>query len=169
MNRDGWLLLALLAFSVSLGTARSAWGAGSDRSLVGYKLTSWTHIGGIPRNDVYAVAQGTDGYLWVGTEAGLSRFDGMRFVGWDTIGSAPLPKGSVRFLCIARDGSLWVIIRLDDGRSVLTHATPKAVHTYDEHDGLQIGRPTMLVEDLSGALWVGGDGGLSETPTSISS
>lgn len=160
MNRRHWFLLVLLSFSMSMATARPTLGAGADRSLVGYKLTSWTHIGGIPRNDVYAVAQGTDGYLWVGTEAGLSRFDGMRFVAWDAIGAAPLPKGSVRFLCAGHDGSLWVIVRQEDGRSVLAHATPKEVRTYDEHDGLAMGRPTMLMEDLSGALWVGGDGGL---------
>ena len=124
-----------------------------------YKLTTWNHIGGIPRSEVYTIAQDPEGYLWMGTEGGLVRFDGVRFLGWDAIGSTSLPNGAVRLLCIARDGSLWVSIRQQDGRNIVSHASRGQVHNYDERDGLRVGRPTAIVEDPSGTIWVGGDAG----------
>src|SRR5687768_4376142 len=45
---------------------------------------TWQTGDGLPHNTVYAVAQTLDGYLWIGTHAGLARFDGIRFIVYDT-------------------------------------------------------------------------------------
>src|SRR5215813_636181 len=50
---------------------------------VSYSLRSWTTRDGLPGHIVRAFAQDREGYLWVGTERGLARFDGFRFVTWD--------------------------------------------------------------------------------------
>src|SRR5467141_3517143 len=83
--------------------------------------TSWTAKDGIP-GPVRAIAQTPDGYLWLGTETGLYRFDGLRFVAWEPKLGDRLPGSSVWSLFTARDGSLWIgfgsggISRLHDSR-----------------------------------------------------
>src|SRR5262245_55334823 len=69
--------------------------------------TVWTAKDGVP-GPVRAIRQTQDGYLWLGTEAGLYRFDGVRFVEIGAVDGERLPSGSVWSLCAARDGSLWI-------------------------------------------------------------
>src|SRR6266851_6681374 len=80
----------------------------------------WGTERGLPRGPVYAIAQTTDGYLWIGTEAGLVRFDGQNFrlVQDD---SASFTLTSVLGLIADNDGNLWVrlhgptLLRYRDG------------------------------------------------------
>jgi ligand-binding sensor domain-containing protein len=51
--------------------------------LTDYVITSWNNKEGLPPGVVWALAQDADGYLWVGNDAGLFRFDGERFVSWN--------------------------------------------------------------------------------------
>ncbi len=60
---------------------------------------------GLPSDRVRAVAQGTDGAMWFGTDAGLARYDGRRT---QTITSSNLPTGKVLALRIDPDGALWI-------------------------------------------------------------
>ncbi len=53
-------------------------------------------------------AQTTDGYLWIGTRAGLMRFDGVRFVAWTPPAGKKLPSPFITSLLAGRDGSLWI-------------------------------------------------------------
>jgi hypothetical protein len=54
------------------------YGIDPGRSLDQLDHTGWTYIAGSP-GEVNALAQTTDGYLWLGTATGLFRFDGVRF------------------------------------------------------------------------------------------
>jgi signal transduction histidine kinase len=95
---------------VLLGAAALVPPAGAadpDDLLSGYSLTSWNDGDGRPLGSVHAVVQGDDGYLWVGSDAGLFRFDGSRFTAWAEIGDTPLPRGPVTALYVDRDGNLW--------------------------------------------------------------
>src|SRR5215510_7048681 len=65
--------------------------------LADYTLTSWSRKDGLT-GPVWAFAQDADGFLWLGNDDGLVRFDGVRFVGWDRLGAAPLPRLTVRSL-----------------------------------------------------------------------
>src|SRR5206468_612695 len=69
--------------------------------------TSWTAKDGVP-GPVRAIAQTPDGYLWLGTEAGLYRFDGLHFVAWEPSFGEQTLGSSVWSLCTSRDGSLWI-------------------------------------------------------------
>ena len=71
-----------------------------DNLLTGYSLTSWNEGDGHPLGSVYAMAQDRDGYLWIGADAGLFRFDGSRFTAWNTMSDAPLPRGRGPSLCV---------------------------------------------------------------------
>jgi len=44
-----------------------------------YDLTQYTHKDGLPQNSIKAIAQDSKGLIWIGTESGLVRFDGLRF------------------------------------------------------------------------------------------
>src|SRR6266436_7882434 len=82
--------------------------------------TSWTAKDGVP-GPVRAIAQTPDGYLWLGTEAGLYRFDGLHFGAWEPSSGEQIPDSSVLSLCVARAGSRCIgfgsggITQLRDG------------------------------------------------------
>ena len=64
---------------------------------------------GLPQNTVQALAQTTDGFLWIGTEVGLVRFDGNGFLAYDQ-NSKPvtLPGNDIQALLATPDGALWI-------------------------------------------------------------
>jgi ligand-binding sensor domain-containing protein len=88
------------------------------------------------------MTQTADGYIWVGGEGGLVRFDGARFVHWSPKESARMVE-SVLSLLGTRDGSLWVGASNGFGR-----------RNGDSFDFRQIGRVNALVEDAGGAVWI---------------
>src|SRR5215467_5637012 len=72
-----------------------------------YAHTSWKIRDGFPKGQVVSVTQTPDGYLWLGTEFGLVRFDGVRNVPWQPPPD-PLLSSNVYSLLAARDGTLWI-------------------------------------------------------------
>src|ERR1051326_8057248 len=73
-----------------------------------YLHTSWTQEEGSALPPVQALAQSGDGYLWLGTGAGLIRFDGMRFTEWSPLSGPGLPPAGIRGLRAASGGRLWI-------------------------------------------------------------
>jgi len=141
------LLLCLLVWPATAG----ADGAGG---LAGYSVTTWAEKEGLPAGRIRAMAQSSEGFLWLGLETGLVRFDGLRFVRWD---ASRLPEGSVWSLLDARDHSLWIglssatpIARLQNGRLTLFGAA----------EGLPNTLAASFYEDRDGVLWAGTLSGL---------
>src|SRR3954451_19167585 len=93
------LLLALFSWSLLAFIPQ--------RRITQYTHRVWTQAEGLPQDTVRAIAQTSDGYLWVGTDEGLARFDGFRFV---SFGKRPgeLPDAAITALSAASDGSLWI-------------------------------------------------------------
>lgn len=81
-----------------------------DRDLTAdFIVRSWRIPDGLPSDHVTCVVQAQDGYLWVGTSAGLARFDGLRFVRFDH-GTVPqLIDHRIQTASEDRDGVLWVV------------------------------------------------------------
>src|SRR5260370_42493395 len=79
-----------------------------ERRISQYAHTAWRIEDGVFSGSPHAITQTTDGYLWIGTEAGLVRFDGVRFFRWTTPDGKPLFSASIYSLLGARDGSLWI-------------------------------------------------------------
>src|SRR3954447_6517679 len=80
------------------------------RALSQYVRDQWGQEQGFPRGSVYAMAQTPDGYLWIGSQAGLVRFDGLHFT------VVRDPSGAVSFTSVVglasdNDGSLWIRLR----------------------------------------------------------
>jgi ligand-binding sensor domain-containing protein len=70
-----------LAFAALICPAAAHAQSGKD-PLADYTLTTWNENDGLPAGRIRAIAQDADGYLWLGTDAGLVRFDGVRFDAW---------------------------------------------------------------------------------------
>ncbi|MGC4051170.1 MAG: two-component regulator propeller domain-containing protein [Paludibaculum sp.] len=78
------------------------------RALSQFHKRNWQVQDGLPRNYVMAVEPSGDGYLLVGTDEGLARFDGVRFVPFDPQPGIGLARRWIGALITARSGSLWV-------------------------------------------------------------
>ena len=150
---------ARLAALAVLSLAATATGAALEPTtpLGEYGRQSWAMENGLPQNSVHALLQTRNGFLWLGTEAGLVRFDGNSFAVFDP-GSIPaLPSGDIRCLLETKDGALWVgtsegLARWKDG----------VVTAYGVKDGLPGNGIRALDEDRAGALWVSTDGGSAQ-------
>ena len=125
--------------------------------LTDYTVTAWGEKDGLPLGNTWALAQDQDGYLWLGTDAGLFRFDGVRFLPWSPPITTPPLAGSVRSVLAARDGSLWIGFG-ESGRIVRVHHGESRV--YAESDGLPRGTVTGLAEDPDGVVWAASARGL---------
>lgn len=73
-----------------------------------YLRTHWGRAEGIPDTSVFAIAQTRDGYLWLGTEMGLVRFDGARFVLYGASTAPAFETSMVSSLLATRDGALLI-------------------------------------------------------------
>ncbi len=125
------------------------------RSLTQYAHDVWRSEDGLPQNSVTAIVQTRDGYLWLGTEEGLVRFDGTRFIVFNKRNSV-LRSNSVWALLEGQDGSLWIgtrggLYRLRSGQFA----------AYTTWDGLSSDLVLCLYEDQAGSLWIGTQDGLA--------
>src|SRR4051794_12462290 len=75
------------------------------KKLTQYSMAVWTQQQGLPQDSVRAITQTTDGYLWLGTDEGLARFDGYDFVTFSK-DHGDLPSNSISSLAADKDGSL---------------------------------------------------------------
>src|SRR5262249_7274782 len=132
--------------------------AGTPAALASaYSVDVWKAENGLPQNSVQAIVQTRDGYLWMGTQEGLVRFDGVRFTIYDTDNTATLKSSYIRALCEDRAGNLW--IGTDGGG--LSCFRDGAFTTYTTAKGLPHNTVSSIVEDPDGGLWIGTYGGLA--------
>jgi ligand-binding sensor domain-containing protein/signal transduction histidine kinase len=141
---------ALLLVAAGSGFAR-----GEAGGLSAYLSDVWQTEDGLPHNAVQAIVQTHDGYLWLGTPAGLVRFDGVRFT---VFNQGELKHNNVHALLEDDDGSLWI------------GTYGGGLHRYDgshfeslgPRDGIASALIRTLYRDRHGRLWVGThDGGVS--------
>jgi signal transduction histidine kinase/ligand-binding sensor domain-containing protein len=122
--------------------------------LKNFGRQGWVMENGLPQNTVQALAQTRDGFLWLGTEVGLVRFDGVGFQVFDKNSTPGLPGNDVRCLMVANDGSLWV--GTGDGLARLKNGSVTAFTT---SNGLPDNSIHAVVEDQSELLMVYTDSG----------
>lgn len=118
----------------------------------GYTVERWTADDGLPNQSLSELMYGRDGYLWVGSLVGVSRFDGVRF----TPTLSQLPTTNVRTLLQGSDGAVWVgmvgagVARYRDGQLTMFSA-----------DQLGSSDVRSLAEDDEGRVWVGLETGVA--------
>jgi ligand-binding sensor domain-containing protein/signal transduction histidine kinase len=81
---------------------------GPGRPLGEFGQQTWQSDSGLPQNTVRAILQARDGFLWLGTEAGLVRFDGIDFRVFDPSNTPAMQSGFIRSLAEDRAGTLWI-------------------------------------------------------------
>lgn len=111
LRHPPWRGMALRAGIVLLAAAfalPAAHALEPDKPFHDYVRNSWSIEQGLPQISVNAIAQDSDGYLWLGTQSGLSRFDGVRFVNYGIDNTPELPGAFVQALLATQDDRLWV-------------------------------------------------------------
>jgi len=112
-----------------------------------YAHTAWTVRDGFSKGNIYAMAQTPDGYLWLGTEFGLFRFDGVRSVAWQPPPGQHLPDKGIFNLVAARDGTLWI----GTFAGLVSWSGGKLIRPTELGDQFV----TSLFEDRDGTVWAG--------------
>src|SRR4030095_4435252 len=110
-----------------------------------YVHTAWTVRDGFTKATITSIAQTPDGYLWLGTELGLLRFDGVRTVPWQPPPNDRLPSNDIQSLLVARDGTLWI----GTGRGLASWKDGQLVH----YEALAGSFVEKLLEDREGSVW----------------
>ena len=140
--------MAAIALSVVLGGSRSFFALDPSQDISQYAHTAWTIRDGFSPGTAFAMVQTPDGYLWLGTDFGLFRSDGVRFIRWQPPAGQHLPNDSSPYsLLVARDGTLWIgtfagLASWKDGKLV---QYPEIGPTF----------VTSLLEDHEGTVWAG--------------
>ncbi len=117
----------------------------------------WKTSDGLPVNSVQAICQSRDGYLWIGTQEGLVRFDGARFTVYDSSNTSAITNNYFTSLLPAMDGSIWAgtfgggALRSRNGE--LSSLSPEG--------SSKGGRVRCLYQAEDGSIWIGADGSLT--------
>jgi signal transduction histidine kinase/ligand-binding sensor domain-containing protein len=118
------------------------------KALTQYTRAVWTQAEGLPQDTIRAITQTSDGYLWVGTDEGLARFDGYDFVTF-TKDDGSLPSTTITALAADKDGALW--IGTPNG---LSRYANLRFTTFKVADGLPDNAINSLLVDHTGTLWI---------------
>ena len=150
-------LCGLLATALLLGCGVPGLALEPSTPLANYGRQSWGMENGLPQNTVQALVQTRDGFVWLGTEVGLVRFNGNGFQVFDKNSTPALPGSDVRCLMETRDGALWIgtsegLARWKDG----------VVTAFSTKDGLPGNGILELGEQENGSLWLWTDEGLAQ-------
>jgi len=129
-------------------------------------IKTWSVAEGVPHPSVTALAQARDGYLWIGTLAGLVRFDGVRFKIFTPQNCPELPRSRIGRLFEGADGTLFITTERGGGLVALRRGKFErllgAGNEQDEIVAMLKGRSgDTLFAARSGALWRWTDGRLS--------
>src|SRR5437899_9870410 len=137
------------AFGLVLGLmlgSRGLLALNPRKALTQYTRTAWTQAEGLPQDTIRAIAQTADGYLWLGTDEGLARFDSYEFIIFNK-DNGDLPSNSITALSAGAEGSLWI-----GTANGLTRYQNKRFTTYTIKDGLPDNAITAVCWDHSGTV-----------------
>ncbi len=150
-RRPGYILSALILLSLP--------SAGLDKTKdpARYGRQSWQTESGLPQNTIHAILQSHDGYLWLATEGGVVRFDGLKFVVYDSQNTPQLRSNNVRSLLEDLGHNLW--LGTADG---LVRFNGSQFETFTVDEGLPGNNVWSTYQDRSGRLWAITADGIAE-------
>lgn len=155
MHRSSCLHLLRVVFSLLLSISGTAYALDSARELSQFGHEVWLTENGLPQNTVHAIAQTSDGYIWIGTEEGLARFDGVKFTVFDKQNTPEIKSNYIRSLLADRQGALWIgtaqgLVRMLNGKFTL----------FTRDSGLPSDTIQAVYEDRENNLWIATANGL---------
>jgi ligand-binding sensor domain-containing protein/signal transduction histidine kinase/DNA-binding response OmpR family regulator len=114
-------------------------------------VQTWNMQGGLPANSIFALQQTRDGYLWIGSQDGLVRFDGHHFEIYNEKNTPQLNCNVIRALYEDRSGTLWI----GTTSGGLTRYREGEFYTYSVTKYKALNRISAINEDRWGNLWIG--------------
>lgn len=153
MPRFRRFILFLLVIGLAVEAQTSLLGLDPNKRITQFIKAQWALDDGLPNDEIHAILQTRDGYLWLATDDGLVRFDGVKFDIFNKNETVSIPDNRVTCLYETFGGTLWAGTRsglaiFRDGHfTILTTA-----------DGLLHPVINALEEDTEGNLWVGYQG-----------
>ena len=136
-RRLKWALIFLFVYPISNVSAQ-------------HQFDSWNTDQGLPQNDVQAILQTREGYLWLTTSDGLVRFDGVRFTVFNKGNTKGFHSNRLTVLYEGRDGSLWIGTE-DRG---LIRYRDRVFTNYTTEEGLKSNWIWTITEDATGHMLV---------------
>ena len=128
-------------------------------------ITTLNSSSGLSQNSVQCILKDRYGFMWFGTQDGLNRYDGYKFVVYKHLHKRPgsLPANNINALCEDSDGNIWVGTRLG-GLSKYNRAKDSFI-TF-KHDSLDVhsiseNTINVIYSDKRSNLWVGTTNGLN--------
>ncbi len=116
-----------------------------------FTVRTWSKADGLPNGSVSVILQTEDGYIWVGTAAGLARFDGLKFTHIALPSGVSASHPAITALCEDARGALWI----GTESSGLFRWQDERVEHFGAADGLLDNAVTSLTLDSAGCLWIG--------------
>jgi signal transduction histidine kinase/ligand-binding sensor domain-containing protein len=149
-------LLAIFLYTsllqISPGTARAS--LAPDKPIHQFMVQNWQSAQGLPQNSVSCITQTPDGHIWLGTEEGIARFDGVRFTTFNRQNSG-LDHNIVQSLLVDKKGTLWAGTQ----GGGLNRFNGERFSTVNASGIWHNAAIKVLFEDAQGVLWIGTDGG----------
>src|ERR1700758_1058338 len=106
MSKRHGIVRAVITLAVLLASRLCALALDPALDVSQYAHTAWKIREGFTKGTIFSMAQTPDGYLWLSTEFGLVRFDGVRAVPWHPPAGEQLPSNYIQDLLVTRDGTL---------------------------------------------------------------
>jgi ligand-binding sensor domain-containing protein/signal transduction histidine kinase len=146
-------VLAVLVTVLLISDAPPLHALDPAQTLRQYGQQLWQTDSGLPQNTVHAIRQTQDGYLWLSTDGGLVRFDGIDFTLFDRRSTPELRSNLMGALTETADGTLWAatadgLVRRDVRRS------PGRLEVLGVANGLPPGPITGVIPAGPASLWV---------------
>jgi len=146
-NRGAGPVSVAVWLFIVLASCTCAFALNPSLDVSQYAHTEWKIRQGFTKGTIFSIAQTPDGYLWLGTEFGLVRFDGARALPWSPPAGEQLPSNWIQGLLVARDGTLWI-------------GTEKGLASWNGvrltgYPGVAGQVVTSLLQDGEGTLWFG--------------
>ncbi|MEX2272707.1 MAG: two-component regulator propeller domain-containing protein [Vicinamibacterales bacterium] len=159
MTRQLALRIAIPALAFLVPCAMAAQPAPSldpAHAFTQYTHDVWQRASGLPQNSVMALAQTSDRYIWIATQDGLVRFDGLRFTVFNHRTTPALATSDIQTIFRDSQDRLWIgtaagLAMLHQGR----------FSAFGSDQGLASGVVSAIHEDPDGAIWIGMGGGLA--------
>jgi ligand-binding sensor domain-containing protein/signal transduction histidine kinase len=151
---DMAIATAFSDFVAGAGAEIAGPGSAKGGGAIPWTFRHWQREQGLPQNSVRALLQTKDGYIWVGTDDGIARFDGVHFKSFDR--RTNWAGGAVNVLLEDRSGGLWI----GTAGEGLARLQGDAFRAFTRKDGLPADTITALAQDNTGRLWVGTEAGL---------
>lgn len=126
-----------------------------DRKIGQFYSTFWSEKDGAPTR-IRALAQSSDGFLWIASEKGLFRFDGVRFERYEPPSGVRLPSYSIYSFMPTPDGGLWIAFE-PNGLGFYKDGSLKVFSQEELRPATPI---HCFARDDDGTIWAGTEDGL---------